>query len=113
MTPRPLSLRAVWEAWTGQRAFEGLSLPVLSYRIAHLGERPPVPPNCPPDYVALMQRCLQQEAAARPPMAEVAQQLRGQLTGLVRQGGGGAGEEVQGSARKGAGGSGATSPAAC
>ncbi len=77
----------MWEAWEGRHAFESLPLPMLSYRVAHLQHRPPVPPASPQGYASLMQRCWSHDPKARPAMGEVLPALRGLLAELLLESG--------------------------
>ena len=82
---RPLP-RAVWEAWTGRHAFEGLPAAALPYQVAHMGQRPPLPPGCPAAYPQLMQACWAQDPGARPGIEDVLSRLKALLGELVRGG---------------------------
>ena len=65
----------LWEIWT--RDF-----PFRQYRFGHAvataverGERPPVPNNCPADYVDLMKACWDRNPRNRPTFKEIVSRL--------------------------------------
>lgn len=66
----------LWELLTGVEPFKGLH-PMQIMRAVDRGERPPVPPSpeCPPDYVALMQACWSKEPERRPTFRDCLQRL--------------------------------------
>ncbi|GAB4819734.1 hypothetical protein N2152v2_006780 [Parachlorella kessleri] len=105
----------MWEAWQGRHAFEDLPLPMLSYQVAHLQLRPPVPPACPPAYAELMQRCWDGDAQARPCAGEVLAALRRMLGTLLLPAEGGSFGSPRGGAGASEGGSprGVTASSAC
>lgn len=72
------SLGVVLFEWlTGRRPFDGAN--VTSYLLQHVSERPPslgsVAPSAPPSLGAIVDRCLEKHAAARPTASELAREL--------------------------------------
>ncbi len=88
---------------------------MLSYQVAHLQLRPPVPPACPPAYAELMQRCWDGDAQARPSAGEVLAALRRMLGMLLLPADGGSFGSPRGGAGACEGGSprGVTASSAC
>ena len=71
----------LWELLTAVEPFKGLH-PMQIMRAVDRGERPPVPPSpeCPPDYVALMEACWSREPEKRPTFKDALQRLVSMVT---------------------------------
>lgn len=57
-------------------------MPQLIFKVVHQQYRPPLPADCTPGYVALMERCWQHDPKARPSASEVLEALREMLVQL-------------------------------
>ena len=53
----PLLPMAVWEIFTAEQLYEGLTVGQVLYAVAYSGSRPTVPPGCPPRYAEVMEAC--------------------------------------------------------
>ena len=56
---------AVWEVFTAEQLYEGLTVGQVLYAVAYSGSRPTVPPGCPPRYAEVMEACWCSEPADR------------------------------------------------
>ncbi|KAG2489754.1 hypothetical protein HYH03_011860 [Edaphochlamys debaryana] len=76
----------VWSMLSGERPWQGLPIPAIAYKVAVLGERPPLahlpPGRCPPPLQRLLAACWDSEPRRRPAAAEVANELAGMLQQL-------------------------------
>lgn len=69
----------MWELWSGQRAWRTLGPLSVVQAVVVQGCQLPVPKDAPPALAELMQRCLSQDAEARPSFAEIVSNLTEQL----------------------------------
>ena len=64
---------AVWEALSGEAAFQGMHYGQIFEAVALSGQRPPMLPEFPPGAADLIARCWHADVAQRPSMSEVKQ----------------------------------------
>ncbi|KAL4424227.1 hypothetical protein ABPG75_001528 [Micractinium tetrahymenae] len=73
----------MYEVWTRRRAWAGLSVAQMGFEVVSRQRRPPVPPDCPPGFAALMARCWSQVPEDRPTFQAVLQSLQALLRPLL------------------------------
>jgi hypothetical protein len=66
----------LWECVAQAPPWRGFSPMQIIFAVGVQGQRPAIPPACPPALATLMQRCWAEEPEARPPFSEVAAILR-------------------------------------
>lgn len=66
----------LWELFSCQVPFEDASFMELVKRVGRDGEAPPLPPNCPPKYAALLRACWRRDPQQRPSALRVVDTLR-------------------------------------
>jgi serine/threonine protein kinase len=59
--------------------YKGMTAAQVTLGVLTRGLRPPIPPNCPAQYQALMQACWDQEPSNRPPFSFIVEKLNAQL----------------------------------
>lgn len=69
----------IWELWSGRRAWRTLGPLAVVRAVAVQGCQLPVPRDAPPALADLMQRCLSEDADARPSFAEIVNDLSEQI----------------------------------
>lgn len=78
----------LWELFSCQVPFEDASFMELVKRVGRDGEAPPLPPNCPPKYAALLRACWRRDPQQRPSALRVVDTLRaiqGDLESVIAQ----------------------------
>lgn len=55
----------MWEIFTAEQLYEGMTVGQVLYAVAYSGSRPTVPPGCPPRYAEVMEACWCTEPADR------------------------------------------------
>ena len=63
--PAPSAAAAVYEVWTCERIHARKTAGQVFKAVVEEGLRPPVPPDCPLRYAALMQACWEEEPGNR------------------------------------------------
>jgi hypothetical protein len=76
----------MWELYTGRIAWAGLHYGEVFERVALMQHRPPLPPDMPADYAALLAAAWSPDPFARPSFDAIRQQLTAMLAGLVQAG---------------------------
>lgn len=64
LTLRPTAL-AVWELYSGEALYEGMTVGQVLYAVVYDAKRPPILDGCPPEYAALMRDCWKSEPTER------------------------------------------------
>lgn len=80
----------MWEAWTGQSAFAGLSFAEVLAAAAVHQARPPLPRDAPPELLTLMQACWSHEPTGRPAAPDCLAVLDAALAAALAASGGAA-----------------------
>lgn len=81
----------LWELWTRSTPYAGMTAMQIAYAVVQGGMRPPVPPDCPAPYAALMTDCWAASAADRPTFAVVVDRLVAMTPALCAAAPGGGG----------------------
>ncbi|GAB4819241.1 hypothetical protein N2152v2_006287 [Parachlorella kessleri] len=74
----------MYEIWTCERIHARKTAGQVFKAVVEEGLRPPVPPDCPLRYAALMQACWEEEPGNRPPFAMIVRNLKDQLKEIQR-----------------------------
>ena len=56
---------AVWELYSGEALFEGMTVGQVLYAVVYDNKRPAVPNGCPREYASLMRDCWKADPAQR------------------------------------------------
>jgi hypothetical protein len=56
---------AVWELYSGEALYEGMTVGQVLYAVVYDAKRPSIPDGCPPEYAALMRDCWKGEPTDR------------------------------------------------
>jgi len=65
----------IWEIISRSDPFPQLDIYAASNAVVHQGLRPPIPPNCPTKFAALMQWCWNADPKERPDFAQISEKL--------------------------------------
>jgi len=72
----------LWEMQTGKKPWDHIESASKIRRQVVLGNRPPIPPDCPPPLAELIDKCWQQNPDKRPSFLQIQEQLQ-----IIRMGG--------------------------
>jgi len=75
----------LWELLTRDIPYRGMQAMQVGYAVLNAGLRPPIPPDAPKPYAALIKACLRADAAKRPTFAQIIAALSKMISASVGQ----------------------------